>query len=168
MFVHMEAPLCVPSSACVACLSHPMAPRALLTCFLLLKVNAVSCAGSVDNLVMLDPERYKSLVYDVAMDSNFAMCSQYKWKAGELEFESLMRMLDNLVSPCAPLVRQGGNGEEASQGCVLCCRVTGRATPTGSPSCEKSQDTRAMLRSPPRSRRSCSRRTWTALPPGCP
>lgn len=48
---------------------------------------------------MLDPEKYKSLVYDVAMDSNFAMCSQYKWKAGELEFESLMRMLDNLVSP---------------------------------------------------------------------
>eukprot|EP00066_Takifugu_rubripes_P021451 XP_011610717.1 PREDICTED: gamma-adducin-like [Takifugu rubripes] len=59
-------------------------------------VNAVSCAGSVDNLVMLDPEKYKSLVYDVAMDSSFAMCSQYKWKAGELEFESLMRMLDNL------------------------------------------------------------------------
>uniref|UniRef100_A0A674N1M7 Adducin 3 (gamma) a n=1 Tax=Takifugu rubripes TaxID=31033 RepID=A0A674N1M7_TAKRU len=61
-----------------------------------IQVNAVSCAGSVDNLVMLDPEKYKSLVYDVAMDSSFAMCSQYKWKAGELEFESLMRMLDNL------------------------------------------------------------------------
>lgn len=48
---------------------------------------------------MLDPEKYKSLVYDVAMDSSFAMCTQQKWKPGELEFESLMRMLDNLVSP---------------------------------------------------------------------
>lgn len=57
---------------------------------------------------MLDPEKYKSLVYDVAMDSSFAMCSPYKWKAGELEFESLMRMLDNLVSPYAPSAGQRG------------------------------------------------------------
>ncbi|CAG01302.1 unnamed protein product, partial [Tetraodon nigroviridis] len=63
-----------------------------------IQVNAISCAGSVDNLVVLDPERYRSLVYEVAMDSSFGMSSPYKWKAGELEFESLMRMLDNLVS----------------------------------------------------------------------
>uniref|UniRef100_H3CZ14 Adducin 3 (gamma) a n=1 Tax=Tetraodon nigroviridis TaxID=99883 RepID=H3CZ14_TETNG len=61
-----------------------------------IQVNAISCAGSVDNLVVLDPERYRSLVYEVAMDSSFGMSSPYKWKAGELEFESLMRMLDNL------------------------------------------------------------------------
>lgn len=93
-------------------------------------MNAVSCAGSVDNLVMLDPERYKSLVYDVAMDSGFAMCSPYKWKAGELEFESLMRMLDNLVSPHAPLVGRGGegggNGEESSP--TLCSLPQGYRT----------------------------------------
>lgn len=77
-------------------------------------MNAVSCAGSTDNLVLLDPEKYKSLVYDVAMDSSFAMCTQYKWKAGELEFESLMRMLDNLVSPYAPPVRGDRNGEGAT------------------------------------------------------
>lgn len=69
---------------------------------------------------MLDPERYKSLVYDVAMDSSFAMCSQYKWKAGELEFESLMRMLDNLVSRCAPLVGGDGDGEEAAPTLCFC------------------------------------------------
>lgn len=131
-------------------------------------MNAVSCAGSVDNLVMLDPEKYKSLVYDVAMDSSFAMCSQYKWKAGELEFESLMRMLDNLVSAHASLVGEDRKGEEAAQRCVLCCRVIGQATPTSSLLCEKSQDTRAMWKSPPRSRRSCSQRTWMALPRGCP
>lgn len=87
-----------PFSASVIYFVHQII--ALLPLFSLwLQVNAISCAGSVDNLVMLDPEKYKSVVYDVAMDSNFAMCSQYKWKPGELEFESLMRMLDNLVSP---------------------------------------------------------------------
>lgn len=77
---------------------------------------------------MLDPEKYKSLVYDVAMDSSFAMCSQYKWKAGELEFESLMRMLDNLVSPWAPLVGGDGNGEEAPPPLTLCSLPQGYRT----------------------------------------
>lgn len=48
---------------------------------------------------MLDPQKYKSRVLDVATAAAVNMAGQYKWKIGELEFESLMRMLDNLVSP---------------------------------------------------------------------
>lgn len=61
-------------------------------------MNAISCAGSVDNLIVLDPQKYKSRVLDVATAAAVNMAGQYKWKIGELEFESLMRMLDNLVS----------------------------------------------------------------------
>lgn len=46
---------------------------------------------------MLDPEKYRSLVYDVSSAEAINLAGQYKWKLGELEFESLMRMLDNLV-----------------------------------------------------------------------
>uniref|UniRef100_A0A3B4XJ61 Adducin 3 (gamma) a n=1 Tax=Seriola lalandi dorsalis TaxID=1841481 RepID=A0A3B4XJ61_SERLL len=60
------------------------------------KVNAISCAGSVDNLIVLDQEKYKSRVFAVATAAAVNMAGQYKWKVGELEFESLMRMLDNL------------------------------------------------------------------------
>uniref|UniRef100_A0A7N8XJ99 Adducin 3 n=1 Tax=Mastacembelus armatus TaxID=205130 RepID=A0A7N8XJ99_9TELE len=61
-----------------------------------IQVNAISCAGSVDNLIVLDQENYKSRVYDVGSSAVVNMAGQYKWKIGELEFESLMRMLDNL------------------------------------------------------------------------
>ncbi|XP_038569896.1 adducin 3 (gamma) a isoform X2 [Micropterus salmoides] len=61
-----------------------------------IQVNAISCAGSVDNLIVLDQKKYKSRVFDVATAAAVNMASQYKWKIGELEFESLMRMLDNL------------------------------------------------------------------------
>ncbi|TMS22969.1 Gamma-adducin, partial [Larimichthys crocea] len=59
------------------------------------KVNAISCAGGVDNLIVLDQEKYKSRVYAVA-NTDVTLGGSYKWKVGELEFESLMRMLDNL------------------------------------------------------------------------
>ncbi|KAM9770264.1 adducin 3 (gamma) a isoform 2-T4 [Menidia menidia] len=61
-----------------------------------IQVNAISCAGGVDNLIVLDQEKYKSRVYAVASAASVNMAGQYKWKIGELEFESLMRMLDNL------------------------------------------------------------------------
>ncbi|KAM6972018.1 adducin 3 (gamma) a isoform 2-T2 [Aplochiton taeniatus] len=60
-----------------------------------IQVNAISCAGSVDNLIVLDQETYKSRTQGVA-EAGVNMGSQHKWKLGELEFESLMRMLDNL------------------------------------------------------------------------
>ncbi|XP_063332687.1 adducin 3 (gamma) a isoform X3 [Pelmatolapia mariae] len=61
-----------------------------------IQVNAISCAGGVDNLIVLDQEKYKSRVFGVASAAAVNMAGQYKWKIGELEFESLMRMLDNL------------------------------------------------------------------------
>uniref|UniRef100_A0A3P8R729 Class II aldolase/adducin N-terminal domain-containing protein n=1 Tax=Astatotilapia calliptera TaxID=8154 RepID=A0A3P8R729_ASTCA len=61
-----------------------------------IQVNAISCAGGVDNLIVLDQEKYKSRVFAVASAGAINMAGQYKWKIGELEFESLMRMLDNL------------------------------------------------------------------------
>ncbi|KAE8300779.1 Gamma-adducin Adducin-like protein 70 [Larimichthys crocea] len=60
-----------------------------------IQVNAISCAGGVDNLIVLDQEKYKSRVYAVA-NTDVTLGGSYKWKVGELEFESLMRMLDNL------------------------------------------------------------------------
>lgn len=50
----------------------------------------------MENLFVLDLEKYKSKTQGVA-ESGVNMGSQHKWKVGELEFESLMRMLDNLV-----------------------------------------------------------------------
>uniref|UniRef100_A0AAZ3SMC3 Class II aldolase/adducin N-terminal domain-containing protein n=1 Tax=Oncorhynchus tshawytscha TaxID=74940 RepID=A0AAZ3SMC3_ONCTS len=61
-----------------------------------IQVNAVSCAGSVDNLIVLDAEKYKSRTHAVGDAGSVNMGSPHKWKVGELEFESLMRMLDNL------------------------------------------------------------------------
>ncbi|XP_069045313.1 adducin 3 (gamma) a isoform X1 [Lepisosteus oculatus] len=60
-----------------------------------IQVNALSCAGGVDNLIVLDLEKYKPVTQGVAV-AGVNMGSQIKWKLGELEFESLMRMLDNL------------------------------------------------------------------------
>ncbi|KAM9857341.1 adducin 3 (gamma) a isoform 1-T2 [Aulostomus maculatus] len=61
-----------------------------------IQVNAISCAGSVDNLIVLDQEKYKSRVFELSSAADINLGGQYKWKIGELEFESLMRMLDNL------------------------------------------------------------------------
>uniref|UniRef100_A0AAY4DVJ4 Class II aldolase/adducin N-terminal domain-containing protein n=1 Tax=Denticeps clupeoides TaxID=299321 RepID=A0AAY4DVJ4_9TELE len=55
----------------------------------------VFCAGGMDNLIVLDLEKYKPRTQAVA-EAGVSMGGQHKWKVGELEFESLMRMLDNL------------------------------------------------------------------------
>ncbi|XP_059399064.1 gamma-adducin-like isoform X2 [Carassius carassius] len=60
-----------------------------------IQVNALSCAGGVENLIVLDLEKYKSRTQGVA-EAGVNMGSQHKWRLGELEFESLMRMMDNL------------------------------------------------------------------------
>uniref|UniRef100_A0A672NWR0 Class II aldolase/adducin N-terminal domain-containing protein n=1 Tax=Sinocyclocheilus grahami TaxID=75366 RepID=A0A672NWR0_SINGR len=60
-----------------------------------IQVNALSCAGGVENLIVLDLEKYRSRTQGVA-EAGVNMGSQHKWRLGELEFESLMRMLDNL------------------------------------------------------------------------
>ncbi|CAL8270490.1 adducin 3 (gamma) a isoform X2 [Gadus morhua] len=61
-----------------------------------IQVNAISCAGSIENLNILDKEAYKARTFDVGSSADVAMGAEFKYKRGELEFESLMRMLDNL------------------------------------------------------------------------
>ena len=51
----------------------------------------------MDNLVLLDREKLKPLTQGVH-EAELVMNGEVKWKVGEAEFESLMRMLDNLVS----------------------------------------------------------------------
>uniref|UniRef100_A0A3B4UT84 Adducin 3 (gamma) b n=1 Tax=Seriola dumerili TaxID=41447 RepID=A0A3B4UT84_SERDU len=60
-----------------------------------IQVNALRCSGGMDNLVLLDREKLKPLTQGVAA-AGVVMDHEVKWKVGEAEFESLMRMLDNL------------------------------------------------------------------------
>ncbi|XP_018552403.1 adducin 3 (gamma) b [Lates calcarifer] len=60
-----------------------------------IQVNALRCSGGVDNLVLLDKEKFKPLTQGVAA-AGVVMDNEVKWKVGEAQFESLMRMLDNL------------------------------------------------------------------------
>ncbi|XP_076023375.1 gamma-adducin-like isoform X2 [Genypterus blacodes] len=60
------------------------------------QVNAISCAGGVDNLIVLDRDKFKARVTDVSTAEDINMGGMHKWRVGELEFEALMRMLDNM------------------------------------------------------------------------
>ncbi|XP_034045066.1 adducin 3 (gamma) a isoform X2 [Thalassophryne amazonica] len=61
-----------------------------------IQVKAISCAGGIDNLIVLDREEYLSRVFAMGTAQDVNMGGLQKWKPGELEFECLMRMLDNL------------------------------------------------------------------------
>uniref|UniRef100_A0A3Q1BQS9 Alpha-adducin n=1 Tax=Amphiprion ocellaris TaxID=80972 RepID=A0A3Q1BQS9_AMPOC len=60
-----------------------------------IQVRTLASAGGPDNLVLLDPGKYKSRprVPEPAGDGSV---THPKWQVGEQEFEALMRMLDNL------------------------------------------------------------------------
>lgn len=62
------------------------------------QVHALAGSGGINNLLMLDLEKYKPVTHALAAGGGGGvnMEGQHKWKVGELEFESLMRMLDNL------------------------------------------------------------------------
>ncbi|KAF1408128.1 Gamma-adducin, partial [Spheniscus humboldti] len=62
------------------------------------QVHALAGAGGVDNLLLLDLQKFKPSTHSVAATGGGGvnMASQQKWKVGEQEFEALMRMLDNL------------------------------------------------------------------------
>lgn len=68
-------------------------------CAVTLQVHALAGAGGIDNLLVLDLQKYKPFTHNVAAagGGGVNMASQQKWKVGEQEFEALMRMLDNLV-----------------------------------------------------------------------
>ncbi|XP_040342325.1 gamma-adducin isoform X2 [Herpailurus yagouaroundi] len=63
-----------------------------------IQVQALAGAGGVDNLLVLDLQKYKSFTHAIATDGGGGvnMGSHQKWKVGEIEFEGLMRTLDNL------------------------------------------------------------------------
>ncbi|XP_054468189.1 alpha-adducin isoform X4 [Anoplopoma fimbria] len=60
-----------------------------------IQVRTLASAGGPDNLVMLDPAKYKarSRVPEPASEGS---STHPKWEVGEQEFEAFMRMLDNL------------------------------------------------------------------------
>ncbi|XP_021151536.2 gamma-adducin isoform X1 [Columba livia] len=62
------------------------------------QVHALAGAGGIDNLLLLDLQKFKPSTHAVAATGGGGvnMASQHKWKVGEQEFEALMRMLDNL------------------------------------------------------------------------
>ncbi|KAM9701677.1 gamma-adducin isoform 1-T6 [Dama dama] len=62
------------------------------------QVRALAGAGGVDNLLVLDLQKYKASTHTVAASGGGGvnMGSHQKWKVGEIEFEGLMRTLDNL------------------------------------------------------------------------
>ncbi|NXP07890.1 ADDG protein, partial [Thinocorus orbignyianus] len=62
------------------------------------QVHALAGAGGIDNLLLLDLQKFKPSTHALAAmgGGGVNMASQQKWKVGEQEFEALMRMLDNL------------------------------------------------------------------------
>lgn len=67
-----------------------------VSAFVSLQVSALLCAGGVDNLNVLDRASLKPA--PTKNPSGQMPDGQIRWRVGEAEFESLMRMLDNLVS----------------------------------------------------------------------
>ncbi|XP_074984172.1 alpha-adducin isoform X11 [Caretta caretta] len=59
-----------------------------------IQVRTLASAGGPDNLVLLDPGKYKAK--SRSPESPAAEGTHPKWQIGEQEFEALMRMLDNL------------------------------------------------------------------------
>lgn len=60
-----------------------------------IQVSALACSGGQANLVLLDRAKFKPLTQGVAA-AGVQVDNELKWKVGEAEFESMMRMLDNL------------------------------------------------------------------------
>ncbi|XP_077606674.1 alpha-adducin isoform X2 [Crocuta crocuta] len=61
-----------------------------------IQVRTLASAGGPDNLVLLDPGKYKAKSRSPGSPSGEGTSSPPKWQIGEQEFEALMRMLDNL------------------------------------------------------------------------
>ncbi|KAL8207711.1 UNVERIFIED_CONTAM: Alpha-adducin, partial [Gekko kuhli] len=61
-----------------------------------IQVRTLASAGGPDNLVLLDPGKYKVKSRCHESPEGEGIASHPKWQTGEQEFEALMRMLDNL------------------------------------------------------------------------
>ncbi|KAB1282031.1 Alpha-adducin [Camelus dromedarius] len=62
-----------------------------------IQVRTLASAGGPDNLVLLDPEKYKAKSRPAGSPAAEGSGSTPQWQIGEQEFEALMRMLDNLL-----------------------------------------------------------------------
>lgn len=70
------------------------------------KVRTLASAGGPDNLVLLDPGKYKAKSRSPGSPAAEGAGLPPKWQVGEQEFEALMRMLDNLVRMLLPLAEK--------------------------------------------------------------
>ncbi|XP_003221436.1 alpha-adducin isoform X6 [Anolis carolinensis] len=61
-----------------------------------IQVRTLASAGGPDNLVLLDPGKYKAKSHCNESPTGEGTTTYLKWLTGEQEFEALMRMLDNL------------------------------------------------------------------------
>lgn len=61
-----------------------------------IQVRTLASSGGPDNLVLLDPGKYKSKSRTSESPAGEGSGAHPKWQVGEQEFEALMRMLDNL------------------------------------------------------------------------
>ncbi|XP_037386646.1 alpha-adducin isoform X2 [Talpa occidentalis] len=61
-----------------------------------IQVRTLASSGGPDNLVLLDPEKYKAKARSPGSPVAGGSGAPPKWQVGEQEFEALMRMLDNL------------------------------------------------------------------------
>ncbi|KAM3831839.1 alpha-adducin isoform 5-T5 [Vipera latastei] len=61
-----------------------------------IQVRTLASAGGADNLVLLDPSKYKARPHSHEPAAGEGTAPHPKWQTGEQEFEALMRMLDNL------------------------------------------------------------------------
>ncbi|XP_068799609.1 alpha-adducin isoform X18 [Struthio camelus] len=61
-----------------------------------IQVRTLASAGGPENLVLLDPGKYKAKSRSPESPAGEGTGSHPKWQIGEQEFEALMRMLDNL------------------------------------------------------------------------
>ncbi|KAM4824993.1 LOW QUALITY PROTEIN: alpha-adducin-like [Thomomys bottae] len=64
-----------------------------------IQVQTLASAGGPENLVLLDPEKYRAKSRPLSSPEGDDAGSSPRWLTGEQEFEALMRMLDNLGYP---------------------------------------------------------------------
>lgn len=64
-----------------------------------LQVSALPSAGGVENLILLEKEKHQPHEVGSVQWAGSTFGPMQKSRLGEHEFEALMRMLDNLVSP---------------------------------------------------------------------
>uniref|UniRef100_A0A8C2B0H5 Adducin 1 (alpha) n=1 Tax=Cyprinus carpio TaxID=7962 RepID=A0A8C2B0H5_CYPCA len=94
--IHTAAGAALKLDACRITLKHSKLSIRVVNAFRSeLQVRTLASSGGPDNLIMLDPSKYKSRPRHLEPVGD-GSGSHPNWQIGEQEFEALMRMLDNL------------------------------------------------------------------------